>query len=122
VLPDIAINFDTPVYATSFLFAAPGSADGISPNVEVDIYSGAKKIDSINFRTWLSSGAYVVISENQSFTEVVLTELSGVTNASTFNAIVGDVQAVTVAPEPGTIGLLGLGLAGVGYFARRRKA
>jgi hypothetical protein len=41
----------------------------------------------------------------------------------TFNALFDDIQASTVAvPPPGVIGLLSLGRAGIGHFARRRKA
>jgi hypothetical protein len=133
LLPDMAIVFSNSVVATSFLFAAPGGTAGVN-NVELDVYNGAQKIDTLNFRSQIISGAYILINENQSFNEVVLTQLSGSGMNTTFNALVGDVQAttansivvggqaLTAAPEPGTIGLIGFGLAGVGYFARRRKA
>jgi hypothetical protein len=121
ITPDMVIDFTTPVYATSFLFAAPGGKAGVN-NVQIDIYNGTQKLDTQSFRSRLMSGAYVVISENTSFTEVVITQLPGSRMNTTFNALVGDVKALTAAPEPGTIGLLGFGLVGVGYFARRRKA
>jgi hypothetical protein len=85
----------------------------------------------------LSAPAYFVITEAQAFSFVDITQLTssgakataGTTGegvflgATTFNALIGDVQASTApVPEPGTIGLLSLGLAGIGYFVRRRKA
>ena len=91
-------------------------------DTEVDVYNGNQLIDTIAFRSSLISGAYVVISENTSFDKVVLTDLASGQMSTTYNALIGDVEAVIVAPEPGTIGLLSLGLAGVAYFARRRKA
>jgi hypothetical protein len=123
-LPDLSINFNNNVSATSFLFAAPGGAAGVA-NTEIDVFNGTQKIDSLTFRSQLMSGSYIVINENQSFNEVVITQLDPTKSESgmntTFNALIGDVEA-TEAPEPGTIGLLGFGLAGVGYFARRRKS
>jgi hypothetical protein len=132
--PDMTIGFGSQVYAASFLFAAPSAGAG-SSTFEVQLFNGATQVDTTQyFKATLGSPAYFVITEAQSFNFIDITQL---TNSGTmgvgsqgegnsgymFNALLGDVQASTVAvPEPGTIGLLSLGLAGIGYFARRRKA
>lgn len=133
-LPDLDITFGSSVYSASFLFAVPSAGAGTT-TFEVQLFnSSLQQVDTtFYFKGTLSSPAYLDIVENQSFKYVDITQLpnSGVgvspvtgfgTTGYTFNAIIGDVQASTVAPEPGTIGLFGLGLAGLGYFARRRKA
>lgn len=135
--PSLTMDFSSPVFATSFLFAAPSAGVG-SLTFEVQLFKadGTTQVDSTQFfKATLTTPAYLVITEAQSFTFVDITQLanSGTNGAGAtgegntgymFNALVGDVQAstVAVAPEPGTIGLLGLGLAGIGYFVRRRKA
>jgi hypothetical protein len=134
--PTLDVVFNAPVYATSFLFAAP-SAGPNTLTFEVDIYDASNNLlDTQQFKATLTTPAYLIITENKSFKYVDITKLidSGAqstigttgegtfTGAATFNALIGDLQATTVAPEPGTIGLIGFGLAGLGYLARRRKA
>jgi hypothetical protein len=105
ITPDLNVDFNNPVSAASLFFAAPSAGPG-------------------------STSAYLVTTEAQSFNFIEISGLAnsvapvGRTTVYTFTALSGDVQAskVSPVPEPGTIGLLSLGLAGIGYFARRRKA
>jgi hypothetical protein len=135
--PDLTVHFTNPMFAASLLFSAPGQAGVGSLTFEVQLFKadGTTQVDSTAFfKATLKSPAYLVITEAQAFSFVEITELantgtSGVgatgegNTGQTFNALIGNLQASTVpVPEPGTIGLLSLGLAGIGYFARRRKA
>jgi PEP-CTERM motif len=134
VYPDLDVDFTNPVFASSLLFSAPGQAGQGSLTFEVNIFSAAHVlIDTMSFKATLKSPAYLVITESQAFSVIDIQQLTnsnstgvGATGegstGQSFNALIGDLQATTQAPEPGTIGLLSLGLAGIGYFARRRKA
>ncbi len=138
--PEIDIDFTNPVFAASLLFSAPGQAGQGSLTFEVNIFSAAhvfKLTPRCCFKATLTSSSCLSWSllKSQAFSVIELIQLtnSGTTGVGamgegntgqTFNALLGDVQASTVqvVPEPGTIGLLSLGLAGIGYFVRRRKA
>jgi PEP-CTERM motif len=136
VTPDLAINFNQNVFLASFLFAVPANST-VQNTYQIQLFNGATLVDSAFLHGTLGSSPYVQIQEGQSFNEILITQLTGAngyganqasgtlgsntTGVFTFNALIGDVQASTVAPEPATLGLLGLGLAGMGYIARRRK-
>jgi PEP-CTERM motif len=135
--PDLTVDFTNPVYAASLLFSAPAGAGAGSSTFEVELFAanGTTQVDStVFFKSTLKSPAYLVISEAQAFSFIDIIQLTnsnsvgaGATgegnSGQTFNALIGDIQASTTpVPEPGTIGLLSLGLAGIGYFVRRRKA
>jgi hypothetical protein len=123
--PNITIGFAAPVYGASFVFGIPGAGAGVNVfnvvlknnGVIVDTFSGVGNLNN-QALNWLD------ISNEGAFNTISITQIAGVYagNGNTFNAVIGNLSATTSVPEPGTIGLLGLGLAGVGYFARRRKA
>jgi hypothetical protein len=67
-------------------------------------------------------GTYILINEAFNFANV---QISGVGAGSNFTSVAGygfTVAHIEVAPEPGTIGMFGLGLGALGFFARRRKS
>jgi hypothetical protein len=137
VTPDINVDFNNPVSAASLFFAAPNAGPG-STTFEVQLYKTDQTtpVDVPNlFMATLNTSAYLVTTEGQPFSFIDLTELTysapGVTPVMSqgargylFNGLIGQVQASALSPvpEPGTIGLLILGLAGIGYFVRRHKA
>jgi hypothetical protein len=124
--PNITIGFAVPVYDASFVFALPGAA---GPSVfTVTLKKGNNVVDSVTTGftgNLLNPNAqYLNIMNEGAFDTISITQVAGIYNANgnTFNAVIGNINATTTAPEPGTIGLFGLGFAGLAYFARRRKA
>ena len=125
--PTITIAFANPVYGASFVFALPGNgiANGLFTVTLKN--SGGQTVDTFTAGTGnlLNAAAqYLDISNEGAFSSIVISQAANAYsgNSLSFNALIANLSATTTAPEPGTIGLLGLGLAGIGYFARRRKA
>jgi hypothetical protein len=129
--PEITLTFPNSIFALSLVFAVPGGA-GVSPT-QVNVYNGNNLVESTVIAGGLvSSLEYLNITESTPFTSVVFTEFTSsgtpydtaATSGLTWNAVLGNVEVSTAAatPEPGTLGLLGIGLASLGYFARRRMA
>jgi len=67
-----------------------------------------------DFETFLLSGGF------SNLTSIVLTATDSSNPRFSFDNIVVDTMMTTSVPEPGTLALLGVGLAGIG-FARKRK-
>lgn len=117
---DLVFLTETPGSGGGFNFT--GTADAVCTNTS-DATCGTQGI--VNFNGTLSSaGALNVLAGNTDFSG----QLSGNSISGTYaNGKVGltgdwSVARVSSAPEPATLGLLGLGLAAVGYGRRKRKA
>jgi hypothetical protein len=77
----------------------------------------ALNIDNSNTDDWsVFSGMFMALSET---TKLQFTSVNPTTN--TLGNFIDNVSIVAKVPEPGTLGLLGLGLVGLG-IARKRKA
>ena len=104
-------------------FFFPNTGSSVDPNFGMDIFA-SNGVDSttVNLLAPLTTSTFVgFISTGPAFTILTMdiVGLAGPPNADTNDFIVG--TAVSSIPEPGTLAILGLGLAGLG-FARRRKA
>jgi hypothetical protein len=129
---DITLSFAQPVYSASILFAIAGAGPAGTGVFTVTVKNGSSVVDTqtsgLHGNFLSPSSEYLDISELGAFTSISIDEIANVyaINGSnnTFTAIIGNITESTVGtvPEPGTIGLLGFGLASLGYFARRRKA
>jgi PEP-CTERM motif len=116
-----SILFGVPVYQASFALATAGSTVTNNTIITLHLTGGTTEVDPIHTNL-LPSQEFVTVSNGLGITSIDISEGSGVAGSPyTWNAIIGDVEG-TSAPEPGTMGLLGLGIAGVACFARRRKA
>jgi hypothetical protein len=127
--PEITLGFTTPEYQASFIFAVPG-ATGVSPT-SVKVYENGTLVDSAILTSTLTTNDFVNIVESTPFNSIQLSYVANSYSGAaasmgyTWNAVLGNVEASSTAaatPEPATMGLMGIGLAGVGYFFRRRKA
>ncbi len=128
---EFTVSFgSTQLYASSLLFAVTGS--GTTPVFEVEVLKGGTGGTVVDTSAPLMGNVgnaalqYLNISESSSFDTIEVIELnnftygSGAYGQNGFTFVAGNLTATT-APEPGTIGLIGLGLAGVGFVARRRR-
>ncbi len=119
-ITSFSILLDEPEDYVAFELSIPGVLTHDNTNVQV-YTAGGQLIDQAYVEiTTIGGDSWVYVSEAQNFTEVTLSSTGwNEANSVGWNFVLGDVEA---APEPGTMALLGLGLAGIGYFARRRKA
>jgi PEP-CTERM motif len=134
-----SILFAVPVYGVSFYLTTPNNVNTGQVNTDVDVYdqegnlltgstpqtnsNGTPVSAAIN--TYLGFNSYeTVYSSTVPFTTITLTEDPTVTlTGPSYNSIVSNISgSIDPVPEPGTLGLIGLGVAGLTYFARRRKA
>jgi hypothetical protein len=83
-----------------------------------DFFSGDTLVGTIQQRvSQFDARLFAATDTDAPFTSVWLTSSSG-----SFGFLVGDVRAAVAVPEPTSLGLFGLGLAGaVGYGWRRRR-
>jgi hypothetical protein len=117
-----SILYDVPVAATAFQISLPGVLN-LSDNTFIQVYDvNHNLIDSSHVHLDLTGAdAWVYITgESSAIGSVVVSSTNfNEANGGTWNFVLGNVQA---APEPGTMALLGLGLAGIGFVARRKAA
>jgi hypothetical protein len=140
-LPSITISFNTPQLMVAFILATnangnPSIAGGQNSHVKVYAADGVTVLEETNVHTSLGGGYpipgsnWIDIAEGVSIGKVVIsstgndeTGQNGTATMTPWAALVGNVEgSVSTTPEPASIALLSLGLAGIGFFARRRRA
>jgi hypothetical protein len=129
-------NFDiaalTTMYAFGFTIYEPTSSAAINgcnftcvdSTFVVTLFSGASEIGSLTIQPLDNAFDFYGFYSSDAITSVTIRETVGTPDNEFFGRFyTGTTQlgTETSVPEPATLGLLGLGLAGVG-FARKRKA
>ena len=113
VVPTFSIFFSVPQTAAAFAMITNGDTDvftAFNKGVQVATFTTATPFPSG------SNGAYYGF-QNLTFDQIQ------VTTTGQNLAVIDNLQlSATATPEPGTIALFGLGMAGVVAFARRRRA
>jgi hypothetical protein len=118
---DMTYKLTVPTMASAFyMFVDPTL--GISTQINVLNVDG-QVVDTKTFSPDIGgAGTYILITEAFNFQNVQILGVGADMNSTAMSGYGFNVAHIEVAPEPGTIGMFGLGLAALGYFSRRRKA
>ncbi len=118
-LTSFSILFDAPVTEAAFELTVYGQMHN-NTNIQVYDVNGNLIDQAYVEQTTIGGDSWVYITGESANISTVTISSTGYNeaNGSTWNFVLGDVEA---APEPGTLMLLGTGLFGVAYFARRSK-
>lgn len=120
-IEEFAIFFDLGLHSNLSLFSSPLDWDGLVAQPDPWLPDGG-------FADWLALGAGIVPGSSLGGFSVSFTWLGlgtpgpqafDIIDPSSFEVLRSGVT--TPVPEPGTLGLLGLGMAGVAWVRRRQK-
>ena len=126
---DVVLNF-----GSRFIESANGGGELFAPNTPAGLLTGFTNLPPVSTSggTFTASVECVVATQCDGASTPDMTSLSfTVTNATVAqlevpnaagNAFFADILAPTAAPEPATLAVLGVGLAGLAFAKRRQTA
>jgi len=115
-------NFDVLFSSLQTAFAMNYEDDSISSIFTLTFFNGVSNVGTASFvTTSFNTDNFIGFISDTDFNKVTVRENDGGSNSNEYFQFYTATPAVSV-PEPGTLALMGLGLAGLGFRRKRQAA